>query len=205
MASASESITFWVRRLRPGEREAAQRLWEAYFARLVGLARKKLRSAPRRQADEEDVALSAFASFCRAAEAGRFPRLEDPDDLWRLLVVIVSRKAANQVKHELRQKRGGGEIIRSLHAPAGEESEDGSLFGELISKEPDPALSAQMAEECARLLRALGSEELRRVAQAKLEGHTNGEIATALGRCVGTVERKLKLIRDVWDSESGHG
>jgi hypothetical protein len=44
---------------------------------MVGLARARLQGLPRRAADEEDVALSAFASFCRAAEAGRFPRLCD--------------------------------------------------------------------------------------------------------------------------------
>ena len=36
-----------------------------------------------RLADEEDVALSAFDSFCRGAEQGRFPRLDDRDDLWQ--------------------------------------------------------------------------------------------------------------------------
>src|SRR5262249_15219134 len=34
-----------------------------------------------RPADQEDVALSAFDSFYRAAEQGRFPRLHDRDDL----------------------------------------------------------------------------------------------------------------------------
>ena len=64
------SVTQWINRLKAGDPDAAQKLWERYFRRLVGLARKKLRSAPRRAADEEDVALSAFDSFCRNAEAG---------------------------------------------------------------------------------------------------------------------------------------
>ena len=58
-----------------GDESAVQQLWQRYFHRLVALARQKLQSAPRRVGDEEDVALSAFASFCRAAEAGRFPQL----------------------------------------------------------------------------------------------------------------------------------
>ena len=200
--SALGSVTYWVRRLKAGEREAVQRLWEGYFSRLVRLARARLWSAPRRAADEEDVALSAFNSFCRAAEQGRFPKLADRDDLWHLLVLIASRKAANLVKHEWRQKRGGGKVVRSLDAPASEDSGQGALFGELIGREPDPALAAQVTEECQRLLDLLGSEELQQVALAKMEGCTNEEIATALGRAVGTIERKLRLVRGIWNREA---
>src|SRR5262249_36398416 len=69
---------------------------------------------PRRAADEEDVALSALASFCRGAEQGRFPRLEDRDDLWALLVVIAARKAVDLRQREGRQKRGGGRGLEEM-------------------------------------------------------------------------------------------
>ena len=52
---------------------AAQKIWERYFQRLVGLARKKLEGVPRRSFDEEDVALSAFDSFFRGVATGRRP------------------------------------------------------------------------------------------------------------------------------------
>src|SRR5262245_60587 len=106
--ASSTSVTQWIDRLKAGDPDAAQKLWERYFRRLVGLARKKLRSAPRRAADEEDVALSAFDSFCRNAEQGRFPQLLDRDSLWRLLVVFTARKSAHLRRDEGRQKRGGG-------------------------------------------------------------------------------------------------
>jgi hypothetical protein len=53
------------------------------------------------------VAVSAFDSFCRAAEGGRFPQLSDRNSLWRLLVVLTARKAAHLFHHETRLKRGG--------------------------------------------------------------------------------------------------
>src|SRR5205823_406810 len=106
--SSTGSITHWISRLKAGDEAAAQKLWECYFERLVRLARKKLRGFPRRAADEEDVALSAFDDFCRCAERGRFPRLSDRDDLWQVLVVLTERKAIKLVHHERRQKRGGG-------------------------------------------------------------------------------------------------
>src|SRR5205085_5062686 len=91
--SGDETVTYWLGQFQAGDRAAAQRLWERYFRRLVGLARKRLEGAPRQAADEEDVALSAFDSFCRGAERGRFPRLEDRNDLWRVLVTLTVRKA----------------------------------------------------------------------------------------------------------------
>ncbi|MBI1915085.1 MAG: hypothetical protein HYS12_10160 [Planctomycetes bacterium] len=80
MSSAGD-VTRWLQQLKAGDHDAVQPLWERYFRRLVGLARDRLRKLPRRTADEEDVALSAFDSFCRRAEEGRFPRLDDRDGL----------------------------------------------------------------------------------------------------------------------------
>jgi hypothetical protein len=93
------SVTRWLEQLRTGNPEAAEVLFRAYFERLVRLARqhlarKRLQGARRREADEEDVAICAFASFCRGAAQGRFPQLADRDDLWRLLVVVTARKAS---------------------------------------------------------------------------------------------------------------
>src|SRR6516225_10624561 len=100
----SGSITALIERLEAGDHEAAQPLWERYYPRLVGLARERLRGTPRRVADEEDVALSAFDSFCRGVQEGRFPQLTDREDLWQVLAVIIQRKASNLIKHERRQK-----------------------------------------------------------------------------------------------------
>jgi RNA polymerase sigma factor (sigma-70 family) len=195
--SSAASVTTWVEQLRAGDRAAAQRLWERYFPRLVGLARRKLRGLPRRAADEEDVALSALASFCRGAEQGRFPRLEDRDDLWALLVVITARKAIDLRQREMRQKRpqAGGESV--LDELLGDE-EGAAGIGQVVGKEPTPGFAAQVAEEFRRLLALLPGDELRTVALRKLEGYTNAEIAAELGCADATVERRLKLIRSVW-------
>src|SRR5215469_18344099 len=108
----SGSVTQWLGALQGGDLGAAQPLWERYFARLVRLAQARLRTRRRPGAaeDEEDAALSAFDSFCRAASQGRFPRLDDRDDLWRLLVALTERKIADQTRRARRQKRGGGRV-----------------------------------------------------------------------------------------------
>src|SRR5215217_3269295 len=109
--ATSGSVTKWINQLKVGDPEAARRLWEGFFRRLVGLARGKLEGSPRRAADEEDVALSAFGSLCRGAEGGRFPHLIDRDSLWQLLVAITSHKARDLRRREERQKRGGGRVL----------------------------------------------------------------------------------------------
>jgi DNA-directed RNA polymerase specialized sigma24 family protein len=194
---AHGSVTFWLEQLQAGEREAYQRLWEGYFARLVALARRRLRGAPRQAADEEDVALSAFDSFFRNAEQGRFPRLADRHDLWQVLVLLTARKAANLAKHERRQKRGGGKVRHASALP--EAGTEAAAFAEQIGSEPDPAFAAAVAEECRRLLGLLPDEVLRSVALWKLEGHSNQEIADRMGRALTTVERKLQHIRHIWE------
>jgi RNA polymerase sigma factor (sigma-70 family) len=197
--SSAGSVSTWIEQLRAGDRAAAQRLWERYFPRLVGLARKKLQGLPRRAADEEDVALSAFDSFCRGVERGRFPQLEDEDNLWALLVVITARKAIDLRQHINRPKHGGGKV--------GGESVLDELFGDdagaagigqVVGSEPTPELAAQVAEEFQRLLARLPSEELRAVALGKMEGYTNAQLAQQLGCAEATVERRLRLIRSLW-------
>src|SRR5205085_5333543 len=103
--TTSGSVSQWLSRLQGGDRDAAEQLWARYFHRLVHLARGKLLAVPRAAADEEDVALSAFDSFCRRAEQGQFPRLADRDDLWQVLALLTVRKASDLVQHEACGKR----------------------------------------------------------------------------------------------------
>jgi DNA-directed RNA polymerase specialized sigma24 family protein len=194
MSSDDGSITYLIGLLKEGDRAAAQPLWDAYFSRVVALARAKLRGAARRAADEEDVALSAFDSFCRRAEQGQFPRLDDRDDLWQLLFVLTVRKAIGLVRHEGRTVRGGGRL-RALTDLSGLD------VGEALGPDASPALAAQIADELERLTARLGDESLRNVMSWKMEGWTNREIAWRLGCTEKTVERKLRSIRRIWGEE----
>ncbi len=185
------SVTQWISALKLGDQSAAQGLWEAYFRRLVGLAHARLRDAPRRIADEEDVALSAFQSFWRGAQAGRFPRLDDRNDLWQILVLITVRKAIDLRNYEGRPSRGRGRV-QSLTEMTHEGLE--AIGG----NEPTPEAAAQLAEEYQRLMEQLGDPTLQSVATWKLEGYTDEEIASRLNCVTRTVERKLARIRRIW-------
>jgi DNA-directed RNA polymerase specialized sigma24 family protein len=191
LSSPTDSIIRCIDMLKGGDHDAAERLWATYIRRLVGLARARIGAAPRRVADEEDVALSAFDSFCRRAERGQFARLSDRDDLWQILVVITERKAIDLMRREGRKSRGEGKV-RSL-------SEASGAFGdEVVDPGPTPEFAAQAADEFRRLLGLLEDDSLRNVAIWKMEGYTNRQIAARLGCIEQTVERKLRSIRLIW-------
>jgi DNA-directed RNA polymerase specialized sigma24 family protein len=194
--SGEGSISRWLGRLQAGDSRAAAGLWQRYFDRLVEVARGKLRHAPRRAADEEDVALSAFDSLCRGVAAGRFPQLADRDDLWRLLVVLTARKAAHLKRDAARQKRGG-----AVPAATGEEAD----LEQVLDAGPTPEFAAQMEEESQRLLDGLGAADLRAVALWKMQGYGNEEIAAKLGCGLRSVGRKLRVIRAIWSGEAEDG
>jgi DNA-directed RNA polymerase specialized sigma24 family protein len=190
------SVTHWFRLLRDGQPDAAQPLWDRYFTRLEALARRLLHGRQPRAADAEDIALSAFDSMSRGLQRGRFPQLHDRDNLWRLLVVITARKVSHLLRDQQCQKRGGGEaaVVRLTVDPAELE--------QVIGEEPTPDFAVQAAEEYHRLLDRLANKELQQVAVWKMEGYTNQEIAGLSGCALRTIDRKLRLIRHIWEQEA---
>src|SRR5436190_14301289 len=113
MSSMSGSISLWLDRLKVGETAAVQPLWERYFRQLVGLAQHRMAGVRDRATDAEDLALSAFHSFYQGVQRGRFPRLEDRDDLWQVLIMLTVQKAVNLRVRERRAKHGSGRVARA--------------------------------------------------------------------------------------------
>jgi DNA-directed RNA polymerase specialized sigma24 family protein len=185
------SVTGWIKGLEAGDSAAAQALWERYFTSLTRIASQRL--AGRRAGsmeDEEDAALSAFNSFCQGVVRGRFPKLDDRDDLWRLLMVITIRKVSAQVERERARKRGGGHAALPMDLDA------------IIAGDPTPEFVAVMSEQYDNLLEKLGDDDLRQVAIHRMEGYDRAEIAQLLGCAVRTVARRMELIRKTWAAET---
>lgn len=194
------SISGWIGEAKEGNRDAAEQLWHRYYARLVQLARTQLVSANRRVADEEDVALSAFDTFYRSAEQGKIPDLADRNGLWRLLVRITANKVIDLQRKLNRQRRGGGRV-RGESAFCNRFGEDLGALAQFVGDEPTPAFIAEMTELVDRMLSLLDDEELANMAVARMEGHSNREIAEMFNRSERTVERRIQLIRAKLESE----
>jgi DNA-directed RNA polymerase specialized sigma24 family protein len=194
-------LTCWIQRLGDGDSQAAEHLWEAYFEKLVQLARRKLEGVTLRAADEEDVALSAMYSFYRGMQEKKFTWVADRTDLWKLLVTITARKAFVQRRAHLTQKRGGGRVQGESFFDR-RKNPDGDEFGngiaDVLGREPTPEIAAGVAETCQVMLDRLGDERLREIAVLTLEGMTTTDIAVQLGCVRRTIERKLERIREIW-------
>jgi DNA-directed RNA polymerase specialized sigma24 family protein len=190
MAESNNSVSLWLEQLQAGDVAATQAIWERYFERLVRLVHARLPDRLRPAIDEEDVALSAFNSFFRGVEEGRFPKLNDRTNLWAVLVTIADRKRLAGLERENALKRGGRQQRHDIEF-------------DLADPSPTPEFAAEVADECERMLKHLRQRdpELERIALLKLEGCTNAQIGELVQRSLATVSRKLELIRELWAGE----
>jgi DNA-directed RNA polymerase specialized sigma24 family protein len=184
------SISQWIAELKHGDPEAARQIWDRYFPRLCRFSRNKLGPTARRAQDEEDLALSAINALCAGAVDGRFQQLMNRDDLWQILIMIASRKAANVLRRpSIRRESGEGDF-----SPAGSQSWTLDL---LADSPASPEFLDSVDIHCEELLSLL-SEKLRAVAILKLRGYSNEEIANLRQRGLSTIERYLQMIREIW-------
>jgi len=203
------SVTRSIRELETGDEAVVQRLWNRYFERLARLVRIRLRATRTTTAvsDEEDVALSAINSVCEGIQNGRYPQLGDRDDLWKLLVCVARFKASDQRKLQQRLKRGGGHVVSEADLTAELDTpcpldrlDTTTLIYQTVQEEPTPEFAAIVAEEYARRLDKLDDPGLRRIAELKLAGYTNQEIADEIGRSLRTTSLRIEKIRKIWGS-----
>lgn len=195
------SITRWICELELGRADEAQeQIWLRYFGRLIGLAKLKLGESPRTVADEEDVATAALQSFFAGVTKGRFPRLHDRHDLWPLLAKITSHKALDQQRYLLAEKRGAGKVQDDCTACVSSGAV-AQWSANIIDDEIGPEHLALLREQCERLMNLLGDDQLRKIARRRLEGYSNRDIANELSVIERTVERRLRLIRELWKND----
>ena len=196
----SDSITRWLFALRRGDSDAAHRLWGRYFKQLLRLARRNLGQRTRVTAfDEEDVAASVLGECFIKLQQGGHRNVENRDELWQLLVVITIRKSTTLVRREKTLKRGSGRV--ALESEIGDPGR--FCLDDLIADRAAAHLSDFLSQQCRSLIESLDDPDLERIALWKLAGHTNDEIALKQNCTRVTVQRKLRLIRKIWNAETG--
>lgn len=202
---SNDDLTQCIRRVEEGDDEAAAQLWEHCFPKLLRYSRAKLPPHMRRILDEEDVALSAFKSFCVGAEKGTLGDINGRDELWRLLFCIAGRKANMYLRYQTRQKRGGGQVAGEsvfLNGAVASSFSEENRGG--IDQVPDdgqsPQAVAQFTQDCQTMMDQLDDENLQTIALLRIEGYSVDEISQRIGCAKRSVERRLNLIRQIWKS-----
>jgi DNA-directed RNA polymerase specialized sigma24 family protein len=196
--SSIGSVTLCVQNLRSKDcrerDEAARVIWERFSTRLQVLVRRHLDNRIRRREDEQDILQSMYASFCLGQLEGKASP-SSREELWKLLVRITMCKLVNTAHRHHAARRD----VRRERSEPRDPHPAGSLFPRWMLEHVDRAQPSQeekviVLEEVDRLLDGL-SEDLRRIVLWKLDGFTNAEIATMIGRTVRSVELKMQLIR----------
>ena len=195
------SVTDWIASLKAEESDAAELLFGRYIERLKALARGKLNPAARRMSDEEDIAVVALHDAFRGIQEGRFARLNDRHDLWQVLVMLVDRRVTDQIRRATSRKRGGGhELGESAFEHGNRSGSRTGGIGQVAGGEPTPEFVAEFVEQFDRRMTQLDDRELQEIATQKMRAYTNAEIAQQRDCTERTVERKLQLIRKIWEA-----
>ncbi len=76
---------------------------------------------------------------------------------------------------------------------------DADVLALIADKEPTPEVAAILREQLQELLDSLPNAIHRQIAEWRIEGVPNVQIAQNLGCAVRTVERKIENIRLTWE------
>lgn len=193
------SVSVWLEELKDGDESNGQQLWNRYVENLVRLARRKMSGMSKRVNDEEDLVAAAFTSFFLGVRADRFPKLNSREDFWQILVTLTERRIIDQHRQDQTHKRGGG-LVRGDSVFAQSPKDDlPSGFAGIASLQPTPEFALSFIDEISAGMKKLrGDELLIQIAMLKLREFTNAEIAKETGCSVRSVERKIRLIRELW-------
>jgi RNA polymerase sigma-70 factor (ECF subfamily) len=191
MPDPSESREL-VARWRDGDQGAAKELFDRYADRLMALARRRIGARLASRVDPEDVVQSVFRTVFGRLKQGQF-RIEDQDDLCKLLVRVTVHKTLRQVEFHTAAKRNP-----KLEEPQGELSQERVM--ELLDSDPSPDHVVAFVDQLEHFLNQLSPQE-RQVVELRLQGHSNEEVAAKLGVIDRRVRRIVERVRGLAGQE----
>ncbi len=187
------SITRWLNNLRAGQSQAAAPIWRRYQAKLVSLASQQLEANPDRAVDGEDVVQSSFRNVCLAVQNGKYPDIDNREDLWGLLYIAT----VNRVRQHYRELKA----VKRSHISSRQ-----TLKPSILEDLQSPFAEAQMADLLEYLLSRLDLEDpshlLRKIALLYLDDHSASSIAKLLQKRKTNILISLRLIRSIWQEHN---
>ncbi|MBN71868.1 MAG: LuxR family transcriptional regulator [Gimesia sp.] len=173
-------------RVRAGDQDAAQEIFDRYFQRLIGLAHSRLSEKLGRKVDADDIVQSALRSFFVRSQEGQYA-IERSGDLWKLLAAITRNKLLKQAEHFQQQKRS---LDRDDALQSSAENQ-----AVLFASEPTEAEAVALSDEVDFLIRDFDPLQ-QQMLELRLQGQTIPEIAETVERSERTVRRFLGEFRD---------
>lgn len=171
-----------MQRLRSGDPQAAQVVFDRYARELIRVAEQHLSRKLAGRVDGEDVVQSVFRTFFRRSTDGEFD-INATDQLWRLLLTITLRKVRTKSRFHTAEMRDAG----------AEADGDAGLF-EIAARNPGPEDAVIFVDQIEAVLRGLPALYAQ-LLDLRLQGCTPTEIATRLKVSRQTVHRVLNLLQ----------
>ena len=189
------SVTAWLPLLERGDSRADEWLVSTYFEQVARIARRQLGLAPRRAADEEDVANSVFRLCLERAKDGGFKQLADRNDLHRILLLLTKRRAIDYYRRAMRRRQlevGESGLVQAADSRI--------QFEDIAATQAPSDLVLEIAEEIRELFSDIDCQDLHldQIAMLRLQGYSAGEIAVRVGCLPRTIYRRLSLIQSRW-------
>jgi RNA polymerase sigma factor (sigma-70 family) len=180
-------------RVQKGDQDAARRIVDEFFRRLIGLARTRLDGAILQKEGPEEIVNSALKSFFKRQATKPF-ELASWESLWGLLATITLRKCGHRVEYYLAQCR---DIRRDWPQPDPPPGEDPATPWQAIARGPTPAEAAMLRDTMSQLLGELDERD-RTIVHLILDGWSVPEISEKVGRSEYLIRRVLARIRRRW-------
>lgn len=188
------SVSGWIAKMREGDASAIGNLVARYFGKLAQFADNKLRRGIRVTDDGEDIAISVLQTITCNTAKGRFPNLQDRDDLWFLMIVIAQHVVIDRQRTELRREK----MIAPTHTMTDLLEKYNVNLAQFLSQDDSQARLLEILDCWEELLKTLPDDRNRDVARLKIQGYSNREIGNLLEMVPRTVDRKVKLIAQRW-------
>lgn len=186
------SVTHWLRELKAGDRDAVNSICHRYYERVVQFADRKMKINPDRAVEAEDIAQITIHQLCVNLSTGRYPDLDNREQLWDLLVVFTLNRIRKHFRacNTLKRSAPHGSVLEFKRTQA---------LKDLQSPEA-PAIMADMVR-CwmDRLDHEDPTGELKQVAIWSMENISGSEIARILKKRKSFVLQQIRLIRLLWE------
>jgi hypothetical protein len=211
-ASSDQPVADWLWSLKAYSRScsysqcAARAAYQDFLDRLIGLARARLACYGRSTPGERSETYDGSRRLLEGIRMDRLVSVDDEQDLWLILMVqadraMVERARQRDASHD---ETGGGAGQYHLHWQAD------ATGSKIVGPEPTLTFAAQILEEIESSLNRLDEASqptgqvdaghLKTIAVMRLQRYTNREIAHALGCVERTVDRRIAIVKRIWES-----
>ena len=125
-------------------------------------------------------------------------------DRRQVFFMLTDRKAKLQLRRELADKRGAGEVRgeSAFAVQPGKIPASSVGISQQAAMEPSPESVEDLIRLLERSLGKLPDEQMREIVLDKLQGYSDKETATRRGVALRSVERKLSIARQILEREA---